>query len=163
MVIGIDPGFTGALAALSNGDIVSIIDMPLSITLNGKNVLDSRTIHNWLMRHNPRLVVIERVHSMPNQGLSSTFRFGEGFGIIQGIVATLTARVLMPPPGVWKASMNVTADKKTSLERVRREFPNTPYFGRMKDNGRAEALLLAMFGERSLSQVSHGGDLRDIL
>lgn len=164
MIIGIDPGFTGALACYNNGGIISIIDMPL-LMHGGKSALDSKTIYSWLLPLKPQLVVIERVHSMPGQGISSTFRFGEGFGILQGIVATLpNCRVLMPPPAVWKVIMGVTANKDTSLERVRREFPlDGRYFSRKKDNGRAEALLLAMFGARSLGVGgSHGGDIRDI-
>ncbi len=104
---------------------------------------------------------------MPGQGVSSTFRFGEGYGVLQGIMATHSnIRVILPRPSVWKMSMGVTADKGSSLRLARQLFPafETKYFSRIKDDGRAEALLLALFGLRSLGFTNTGGDnINDIL
>lgn len=171
-VIGIDPGFSGALAAYNCGDgtIVSIIDMPLRepITLGGakQRQIDPAPIIDFISHHKPALIVLERVHAMPDQGVSSTFRFGEGYGLIQGIVAALHIRLILSPPAVWKMAMSVSANKSSSLEAVRTQFPASTYFARKKDDGRAEALLLAMFGARSLNLSSrgNGGDkIHDIL
>jgi hypothetical protein len=46
------------------------------------------------------------------------------------------------PPRVWKRDMGLTANKADSLTMARRLWPEAP-LKRSKDNGRAEALLLA--------------------
>lgn len=115
-----------------------------------------------------KLAVIESVGAMPKQGLSSTFRFGEGYGLVQGILAGLgVTRTIKATPQVWKASMGVTANKDTSLTLAKNLFPtNAHLFARKKDHGRAEALLLAVFGARSLGwEINSSGEkkIHDLL
>ena len=176
LVIGIDPGFRGAVAITDGKTIHDILDMPLNaprvLAPEARQTIDAEALARYLSIWAPKctLAVIEGVHAMPGQGESSTFRFGEGYGMLQGIMATHVAasniRVILPRPSVWKMQMGVTADKGSSLRLARKLFPEfeTKYFSRIKDDGRAEALLLALFGRRSLSIPSTGGDrLNDIL
>ncbi len=159
-IIGIDPGFSGAVAVYNPTDktIVAVEDMPLahesSFIGQAKHKIDVQALASLILRYGSQssLAVVERVSAAPGQGVSSMFRFGEGFGMIQGIIACHGLRLLMPPPSVWKASMNLSSDKKQSLILVRTKFPDDAerYFARVKDNGRAEALILAMFGAKSL-------------
>jgi hypothetical protein len=167
LILGIDPGFTGALALYDSATshLVAAIDMPLAhqSLLNGpqRPTIDASMILCLIRPYQSEIVlaVLEKVSAMPGQGVSSMFRFGEGFGVIQGIIHALNIRLLMPPPAVWKSQMKVTADKKSSLAKVRKEFPEQAHiFARQKDNGRAEALLLAMFGARSLDLFPRGRD-----
>lgn len=158
-IIGIDPGYTGAVAVYdpSLKALVAVEDMPIrrteSFIGSGKANIDCNQLASMIIGYGAKssLCVVERVSAAPGQGVSSMFRFGEGFGMIQGIIATQGIRIIMPPPSVWKASMNLSSDKDQSLYMVRTKFPdNISYFTRKKDNGRAEALLLALFGAKSL-------------
>lgn len=68
--IGIDPGQSGGFAVLNNNGIVEVIKMPPTET----------DIWNWISSNKNCFAVIEKVHSMPGQGVASTFKFGYGFG-----------------------------------------------------------------------------------
>lgn len=85
---------------------------------------------------------IEDVHSMPKQGVSSTFKFGMAVGAIQAIVELTRAPWVIVRPQRWKKDMGVTAQKSTSLDLARHIWPIAP-LKRVKDHGVAEALLLA--------------------
>ena len=86
--------------------------------------------------------VIEDVHAMPKQGVSSTFKFGMAVGAIRAVVELYRAPWMIVRPQVWKKDLNVTSDKQTSLDLARRLWPDAP-LKRQKDHGVAEALLLA--------------------
>lgn len=86
--------------------------------------------------------VIESVHSMPGQGLASTFKFGRAVGAIEAVVALFREPWFIVSPKKWKADMGVTSDKSTSLNLARQLWTTAP-LARKKDHGVAEALLLA--------------------
>lgn len=176
LILGVDPGFTGALCLMDQNGAIRILDTPLmaaetltSRALSSRSV-DVAAIARWLEPHSCaiELVVIEKVNAAPDQGVSSTFRFGESYGQVQGILAGLSInRVIKTPPAVWKAKMAVTHNKQTSLDMARKLAPEYAHlFSRKKDDGRAEAFLLAIFGARSLGWPHTGisGErLNDIL
>lgn len=84
---------------------------------------------------------------MPNQGVASMFRFGYNAGILLGVLNALEIKVLKVKPAVWKSALNLSSDKSKSLKLARKLFPSLHNQLRMqKNDGRAEALLLAHFG-----------------
>lgn len=167
MVLGIDPGFTGATCLITESGIHSILDIPLlaTETLTARHKfrsVDMAALVGQLkpFAHKIQLAVIERVSAMPQQGVASTFRFGQTTGQIEGIVCALgITRTIRPPPAVWKAAMGVTHNKKTSLELARKLAPlHLSELKLAKHDGRAEAFLLALYGARSLGWSSHTGN-----
>ena len=153
MVIGIDPGFTGAAAFLFDDGTLIIRDLPIK-KIAGRKQIDGRRFGEWFTGATgfevPRFVAIEDVHSMPNQGVASTFRFGYGAGIIRGVFDGLGFRVIPIKPAVWKSALGLGTCKKDSLALARKTFPTyTHYFRRAKDAGRAEAALIAHFAAKS--------------
>jgi hypothetical protein len=88
------------------------------------------------------VAALESVHSMPGQGVASTFAFGRAVGAIQGLLDLLPWSVTLAEPRVWKKTMGLTADKASSLLAARSLWPEAP-LKRVKDHGAAEALLLA--------------------
>jgi len=140
--VGIDPGITGGLAV---------------ITPDGVDVTDYNDIHNvvaTLIEWGENYVLnamLEKVHSMPKQGVASTFKFGMNYGIHQGILAALGIPYQLVTPQKWMGRMLTGSDelttKKKSLDIVRRLYPSLAnvYFKRQKDNGRADALLIATY------------------
>lgn len=111
---------------------------------NGKHIL-SRHVHAEISQAIDRQDiqgVIESVHSMPGQGVSSSFKFGIAFGMAIAIMERINCPWMLVTPQKWKKEMGLTSDKDESLEMARQLWPNAP-LERKKDNGRAEALLMA--------------------
>lgn len=151
-ILGVDPGLSGALALLDTetGKLDEVIDMPLR-TIRKKEWLDLYALAMWLdvRRSGIRKCVVEEVHSMPKQGVVSTFRFGYATGAVTGAITANMIPTALAPPAIWKMQMGVTHDKDTSLDKARLLWPTmSERFKRKKDNGRAEAALLAEYGRR---------------
>lgn len=151
MIIGIDPGQTGALALLTDGELIDILDMPI----DEDGQVDGLVINRFINRHQYReaglvriaSIWIERVHSMPQQGVASMFKFGLSYGIAIGASEASGASINYARPQDWKKHFGLSADKNESLELARELFPDDlDRFVRKKDNGRAEATLIALYG-----------------
>ena len=93
-IFGIDPGLTGAIAILDEKKIVDVIDLPtMSDGKKNKKQLNSAHLSQYISSNildiNKTAVVVEQVNAMPGQGVTSMFNFGQTFGAIKGISATL--------------------------------------------------------------------------
>jgi crossover junction endodeoxyribonuclease RuvC len=140
-VIGIDPGLHGAIACLdaTDGHLIWVEDMP---TL-GK-VVNAAELADLLGGERIITAAVEAVHAMPRQGVSSSFNFGVSLGIVLGVLGALDVAVTHPTPAAWKKAMGVTADKASSRRRATDLWPAwSGTFARVKDDGRAEAALIA--------------------
>lgn len=162
VVVGIDPGLTGAIATYFSGrGHLSVKDMP-TMKVRGKLRIDEVRLMDILADELSFCdrVVIERVSPMPGQGVGSTGSFMRGAGLLVG-ASRMFARligdidVVEVVPAQWKLEMglkfpvNATrAQRKTaSRERATLLLPNyASMFVRAKDDGRAEAALLALRG-----------------
>jgi crossover junction endodeoxyribonuclease RuvC len=93
----------------------------------------------------PETVVIERVHAMPKQGVSTTFAFGTSYGIAIGIACGAGAALNYVTPQHWKKHFRLPANNKdASRERAIQLFPDAAkYLTLKKHHGRADALLMA--------------------
>ena len=145
--LGIDPGFTGAWGLVNHrGDYVACGDMK-----HNDRWIDTNQVSRDIMQArqlDDLMVVVEAVHAMPKQGVSSSFKFGMAYGASLAIASRLNTQFELVPPRVWKKDMGLTADKKDSLVMARELWPDSP-LERVKDNGRAEALLLAEWLRRA--------------
>ena len=76
--IGVDPGKSGAAALMDgeNGEIVSTIKFTES----------ERDIHEWFLAIDSAHAVLEKVHSMPRQGVRSMFTFGQQYGFCRAML-----------------------------------------------------------------------------
>src|SRR5215831_15762291 len=120
--IGIDPGLSGAVAAINeHGGLVALQETPVTTLPKGKSKRHEysepgmTTLLRGIMDSSPddrrMLVVIENVHSMPKQGVASSFQFGVGFGIWRGIIAALQLPCERVEPVVWKRALHLGPDK----------------------------------------------------
>lgn len=159
-VLAVDPGFTGAIAYVNlSGTVAMAIPMPVT-TGNGrtKSEIDVNVLATWIRtlseHHDVRLAVVERVHAMKGQGVSSTFRFGVAYGTVIGVVQTLGIPLEMPSPQAWKKSVlrDTARDKDAAVAYATRRFPGVSLLAsercRVPHDGKAEALCLAEFGRR---------------
>jgi Holliday junction resolvasome RuvABC endonuclease subunit len=141
--VGIDPGFSGAWGMVDhNGGYISCGDM-----LHSDKHIETRMVWAEMSQARDRqdcMVIVEAVHSMPGQGVSSTFKFGTAFGGALALAERFNCPWFMVTPQVWKKSYGLNSEKEKSLEIAREMWPNAP-LTRKKDNGRAEALLMANY------------------
>lgn len=102
-VLGIDPGLQGGLAALDDeGRVVLLHVMPV---VNGQVDAPGLAALLWQLWPGVELAVVENVHAMPGQGVTSMFTFGRGLGTILGVLAAMHAKVEMPSPQKWKKAV----------------------------------------------------------
>lgn len=149
MIIGIDPGNTGAIALLDGDSFVDVIDMPLMA--NGKkqqvNAVELAKICSDFVARGAHSAIVERVGAMPGQGVSSMFNFGMGFGAIQGVLSALQIPYRLVTPQKWKKAAGLVGKEKDNARTLAQQlYPAAP-LGRKKDIGRADAILIARFGE----------------
>jgi crossover junction endodeoxyribonuclease RuvC len=140
-VVGVDPGMTGALAILDGDVLVEIHDMPVAGGSVSAQMLV--TLERWA---EPiyGTVVIEDVHSMPKQGVASSFKFGESKAVLVGMFAQAFRPVVFVAPQKWKRDLRLTRDKGACRQRASELWPaDAKRFTRARDDGRAEAALIA--------------------
>jgi len=144
MIIGIDPGLSGAIAFMSDeGYLIGVADMP-TIDVGGKKKVSPQMLVSLLEDYDDvKMVVIEEVGAMPGQGVTSMFNFGYSAGILAGVCAGLRMPMTFYRPAVWKRAAGVPADKGAARQMAQRLWPGSRDFDRVKDDGRAEAALLA--------------------
>lgn len=155
--IGIDPGLTGAVATISE-DGATVFDTPITLVGDGK-----KQKHDFLLQGMASLLgihagrgdvicAIELVHSMPDQGCASSFTFGRGFGMWEGMLAAFRIPYERVAPQRWKKMLLSDMPKHKDASRIRAQqlFPKAD-LNLKKHHGRGDALLLAEFIRRTYS------------
>ena len=155
VLIGIDPGVSGAIVAVDKAGIVRGDDMPV-IEINGRKHVSPAALRAVLaaMAKEDREVhvVIEHVQGVQQSGATSAFNFGRGFGVIEGVVAGLQLPYTLVRPQAWTKALGVGSDKGAHRAAAMRLWPAcADLFKRAKDDGRADAALLCHYYAR------HGG------
>jgi len=122
------------------------------------NEVNATRVGEWLRTwdHNALVTVwLEKVHSMPKQGVASTFTFGERFGKLKGTIEALYISYQLVTPQAWKkevlAGTDWKSNKRASAEYVMRAHPDidmTPGRRRVPHLGIADAVCIAEYGMR---------------
>jgi crossover junction endodeoxyribonuclease RuvC len=167
LIIGIDPGLTGAIADSDGG----VYDIPTQVKGKGQGIvkqeIDGVAVYNILYmlikerNYKPEDVAIyieQQVYrkkfkpkhagggEIP-QGGSSIFSLGDTYGTIRTASDLTHSRVVHVLPSVWKRKMKLTSDKEACRARAIELFPQSYDNLRLKKHhNRAEALLLVEYG-----------------
>lgn len=154
IILGIDPGLSGALAIYNTSEgTVDIIDMPvLEIVRNGKKKreVSAQALANQLVGRNITAAFMERVNAMSGQGVTSVFSFGRSSGIVEGVLAAYDIPTTLVTPQAWQKAVGQRAGKDGSRERAMQLFPaQADLFHRKKDDGRSDAVLIAYYGSKT--------------
>ena len=172
--VGIDPGLSGAVAVVREEIDTSVVkvgffDTPTVLVKKRKGTKREYEPANMtaILRNIEAAsrglltVCIEKQQSMPGQGVASTFSTGYGFGLWIGILAALGISYTVVRPQTWKREMlrDMAGDtmstgngKAAARLRAMQLFPQvSDQLSRVKDHGRADALLLAEFHRPQLS------------
>ena len=154
LIIGIDPGITGAICFFEDGKITDVIEMPNMAEgkknkkqVNGAQIYHEISLHIKYLEKKEIKVVIEQVSAMPGQGVTSMFNFGQSFGILKGICSAMQLPMYFVRPAKWKKYFNlINSEKDASRTKAIEVFP---YFSselsRKKDSNKADAILIASF------------------
>ncbi len=140
--IGVDPGANGGLVAIS--DEITATKMPAT----------ERDIWDWFSERNnrPSVAVIEKVHSMPKQGVSSTFKFGMNYGFLRACLIAANIPFEEITPQKWQKGLGIVPASKTESK--------TQWKNRLKQHAQqlfpqikvtlatADALLIATYCKR---------------
>jgi crossover junction endodeoxyribonuclease RuvC len=112
--IGIDPGLHGAIAILDPaGGLVSVTDLPVIRDLS-LAWIDGSAFQSIILEAlggRTAAATVERVSSMPGQGVASSFQFGVGFGSILSVLQAMLISIEFVTPSVWKKSYGLSKDK----------------------------------------------------
>lgn len=145
LILGIDPGSKGAIA-WTDGVEVHAAKMGETVFELSKQVLE---IVGAYPGHDVR-AYLEKVHSMPKQGVSSSFTFGRKYGNIEGILASMKISVIDVIPQRWVATYpvgrrgdygSITLWKKALLAQAERIYPNLKLTQQV-----ADAVLILHYG-----------------
>lgn len=154
-VIGIDPGLSGAAVLYDTESqlVCDYLDMPTKDIITAgkkKRKIDAYELFGWLeqQRKLTSKVFVEKVGAMPGQGVTSSFNFGFSAGAIEACCLAVGLKITYIQPQTWKRAMGLLGkDKNASRELAGKLLPmHLPFFARAKDDGRAEAALIAIYG-----------------
>ncbi len=161
ITIGVDPGQTGALCVLHDGEFFRFFDMPvMPRPSSGKRKtqqINGAALAAFIRETAARepgadvLFCVEAVSAMPSQGSVSGFHFGEGFGVLQGVIAALGHRIMLVHPSVWKKACGLSGQEKDVARTLAiQQCPAAASFlTRIKDGGRGDSWWLARHGYKN--------------
>ena len=171
LFLGIDPGLSGAVAVIwpTGVEFFDTPTMQIKVGASLKNQMDpaacSLLISTITKAHRDDcLITLEKVAPMPSfkvqrkgeepqeqkMGVTSAFNFGMGFGIWIGVCAASLIPYQLVHPLTWKKFLMRDMQKGKDASRMKASslYPLAAKdLTRVKDHGRAEALLLAHYGK----------------
>jgi len=154
LIIGIDPGISGAICFFENGEVKEILDMPVMADgkknkrqVNGQQIFNEISLRIKNIPKKEIKVVIEQVSAMPGQGVTSMFNFGQSFGVLKGICSAMQLSMYFVRPAKWKKYYGlIKTEKDASRTKVIEIFPYiSSQLSRKKDSNKADAILIASF------------------
>ena len=157
--LGIDNGIGGALTAY-NPETNEVTSIPMPVikvqkAKGNKNEYDIPSIIQWFKNYqNIRMVILEKAQPFPGQGSVSMFSIGRGFGIMEGIIASLGLPYTVVHPKTWQKKVFEgvahTDTKQASVLVAQRLFPGVKFVGSDRatklHNGMTDASLMAYYG-----------------
>ncbi|CAB5675666.1 hypothetical protein [Comamonas aquatica] len=164
IVIGIDPGLTGACAVVDHLGVRAVFDLP-TMPVPGagpkalvKRKIDGRALCQLLLKHCPASegsaqVVLEQVHARGDgNALQTQASLLRSLGAIETVLECLKYPIRYVSPQSWKRAYGLGPDKNKALETARSLYPGAQAdLKRQKDHNRAEAVLLAHWGRGELA------------
>jgi crossover junction endodeoxyribonuclease RuvC len=149
--IGVDIGVTGGIAVLSaSGELIEVHEMPcLADGHAGRRAVNGPLLASIVFASHATRAFVEHVSARPGEGAVGAFAFGRSRGVIEGVLAAAGVRCQFLTPACWKRAVGLPPgrDKDASRAAAIQRWPaHAELFSRKKDDGRAEAALIAIAG-----------------
>lgn len=159
IITGLDPGKGGALVTLFEDGSTIVDRVPLfKPTEKGKvpKIDYAAWARSWrgsLLFNQPDVFIVEQVGAWTGQGVKSVWNFAHATGFAMATIMYVDAPIHPAPPNVWKIKLGLlNMDKAASIKKAKELIPSlTPHLTRKKDDGVAEAGLLAYYGLMTIS------------
>lgn len=144
--IGVDPGKSGGISCITTKAVDEIVNVGL-FSMRDKTDHD---IWNWLRaitQNDLCCALLENVHAMPGQGVTSMFTFGDGLGFVRGLLVASGVKINKITPQAWQKAMGcrTKGDKSVSLAAAQRMYPEIS--GKIT-LATADSLLIATYCKR---------------
>ena len=141
---------SGAIAILKNDKVIKLIEMPVMAEEKNKRQLNSaqlvKLLRENISKDDETAVVVEQVNAMPGQGVTSMFNFGQTFGSIKGICATLSLPIFFVRPSKWKKHFDlIKTSKDASRTKAIEMYPQLSNELSKKDVNKSDAILIARY------------------
>lgn len=152
IVLGIDLGVNGAIAVLDEGALIAVHDMPcLNDGPKGRRTVNAPLLADIIAKSHCDHVYVETVSVRPGEGPVGAFAFGRARGVVEGVCAGLVVRCEFISAPKWKRLVGIAPGKDGAKDAARskavQRWPDkAEWFKRIKDDGRAEASLIAYAG-----------------
>lgn len=153
VVLGLDPGVTGALAIVEGTQALVLEELPVlkvgTAMSRQRRDLDLAEIHKFLVPIAGAIdhAFVEKVSARPGQGVTSMFRFGYASGSLHGLLVALGIPLTFVAPQTWQKAMGVGPGGDAARARAKELYPaSQASFTRKADEHRADAVLIATYG-----------------
>ena len=176
--IGIDPGLTGGIGIMTGGRIFGSPMPTYTVEVKTKRGFvkrrryDLKALRRFFVPYaipphssnedaewDPRrcYVTLEEAFPMPQQGVTSMFSIGLGYGILQGLFAGLDIELKTVHPKTWQSMFEIHANKETNTKEqalavCKQLFPDTNLMASERSTiphkGIVDALLICEWGRR---------------
>ncbi len=153
-ILAVDPGLSGAWAAVHDGRVTGCGDMP-TVGEGSQRRVSGVMLADLIAACHATLLVTEHVSAMPKQGVSSMFRFGRSLGAIDGAAGAMGLAIEYVAPTVWKRHFRlIGTEKEASRAKALDLCPHLAgELRRKKDHNRAEAILIGIFAAATWDAV----------
>jgi len=152
MIIGIDPGSSGAAAFMASNELLHVVRFirktPLQIACELCDAIND--VHCT----GEPIVYMEFTSSSPQMGVRSAHTFGRKSGQLEGMFAMLGVEPAYVPPRTWQKALGVQPSRKkmgtgnTDHKRTLRRLAEELYPDWKMTADQADAILIAEYGRR---------------
>lgn len=153
IIFSVDPGLGGAWALVVDGKPAIVGDMPVAGEGSRRRV-SAGVLAGFIRNAHPDLCVIEQVGPMPGNGVSGMFRFGMAYGAAIAVANVLDVPIELVVPAVWKRHHKLLGQPKEAsrLKALDLAPGLAGSLSRKMDDGRAEAILIGLYGAASYDE-----------
>lgn len=149
MIVGIDPGASGAIVIMEHNQPIEWMRMP-TMKMGASTRVNAAAIAHFLQNYRIEKAYVENVHSMPKQGVASSFNFGHACGVVEGVLGACSIPIHMVTPQSWKKRAGLIGqDKDAARSLAIRTWPKWNALSKkLEGQALADAALIALWGDK---------------
>jgi crossover junction endodeoxyribonuclease RuvC len=152
IICGIDPGASGAVVVYSTEHDEFCYTLMPTMEVGKATRVNGSAVAGFLKQFQITAVFLEKVGSMPKQGVTSVFNFGHSTGVVDGVCSALGLPITLVTPQAWKKHAGlIGTEKDASRSRCVQLYPSVVDLHKKgKGQAIADALLIAKYGAAML-------------